>query len=158
MSIDGPQQFEAADAHAAPADSDPYPRNRFLARATLGLGGLVAAGAALPAAGFALLPSLLRQRRRPVDLGGARVAPLAPLDERGTIAADTARSENDNSLVLRLTHGMSPWALGQPWFEYDPKEAPLIPAFWLTAKAAAEGVRKYAPSLKVLFGHCAAKW
>src|SRR5207302_6112313 len=44
-------------------------RSRLLERATLGLGGLVALGVALPAAGLAVLPSLLGQRRRPVDFG-----------------------------------------------------------------------------------------
>ena len=46
-----------------------YPRNRFLERATLALGGVVAAGIGLPAAGFAVLPSFLGQRKAPIDLG-----------------------------------------------------------------------------------------
>jgi Rieske Fe-S protein len=46
-----------------------FPRSRLLERATLGLGGLVALGVGLPAAGFAILPSVLGQRRRAVDLG-----------------------------------------------------------------------------------------
>jgi len=46
-----------------------FPRSRLLERATLGLGGLVALGVALPTVGFALLPSMLGQRRRAVDLG-----------------------------------------------------------------------------------------
>src|SRR5690348_14259924 len=46
-----------------------YSRNRFLERATLGLGGLVALGVAVPAVGFTVLPSFLGQRRRPVGLG-----------------------------------------------------------------------------------------
>jgi quinol---cytochrome c reductase iron-sulfur subunit, bacillus type len=50
-------------------DEERFPRSRMLERATLGLGGLVALGVGLPAAGFALLPSVLGQRRRPVDLG-----------------------------------------------------------------------------------------
>jgi len=50
-------------------DEQRFPRSRLLERATLGLGGLVALGVALPAAGFAIVPSLLGQRRRPVDLG-----------------------------------------------------------------------------------------
>jgi Rieske Fe-S protein len=52
-----------------PQGEERYPRNSFLAWATLGIGGLVAAAVALPVAGFAALPSLLGQRRRPVDLG-----------------------------------------------------------------------------------------
>jgi Rieske Fe-S protein len=44
-------------------------RDRFLKRATIGLGGIVAAAVALPAAAFAILPSLETPRRRGVDLG-----------------------------------------------------------------------------------------
>jgi quinol---cytochrome c reductase iron-sulfur subunit, bacillus type len=43
--------------------------------AVLGLGGLIALGVALPAAGVALLPSFLGQRRRAVDLGPIRAFP-----------------------------------------------------------------------------------
>jgi Rieske Fe-S protein len=46
-----------------------YTRSRLLERATLGLGGIVALGVALPSAGFAVLPSFLGQRQRAVDLG-----------------------------------------------------------------------------------------
>jgi Rieske Fe-S protein len=46
-----------------------FPRNRLLERATLGLGGLIALGVALPAAGFAVLPAFLGRRRRAVSLG-----------------------------------------------------------------------------------------
>jgi Rieske Fe-S protein len=51
------------------ATEERYSRSRLLERATLALGGLVGLGVALPAVGFALLPSSLGQRRRPVDLG-----------------------------------------------------------------------------------------
>jgi Rieske Fe-S protein len=64
-----PASTEATRPKAPPRDGERYPRNRFLERATLGLGGLVAAGVALPAAGLAILPSFVGQRRRPVDLG-----------------------------------------------------------------------------------------
>jgi Rieske Fe-S protein len=50
-------------------DAERYPRSRLLEAATLGLGGLIALGVALPAAGFAVLPAFLGQRRRAVDLG-----------------------------------------------------------------------------------------
>ncbi len=63
-------------SRVAPAAPEPvaqpgerFARSRLLERATLGLGGLVALGVGLPAAGFALLPSLLGQRQHPVDLG-----------------------------------------------------------------------------------------
>jgi Rieske Fe-S protein len=50
-------------------EEERYPRNKLLERATLALGGVIALGVALPAGGLAVLPSFLRQRRRPVDLG-----------------------------------------------------------------------------------------
>ncbi len=66
-----PRREIAAAPRAIPEETDVerFPRNRLLERATLGLGGLVALGVALPAAGFAVLPSFLGERRRTVDLG-----------------------------------------------------------------------------------------
>jgi Rieske Fe-S protein len=63
-----------AEIERAPAVTDDelrerYTRNRMLERATLALGGIEALGVAVPAAGFALLPSFLGQRQRAVDLG-----------------------------------------------------------------------------------------
>ena len=37
---------------------------------------------------------------RAIDLGGARIEPLAPLDDTGRLDVDPARGENDNSLVV----------------------------------------------------------
>jgi len=54
-----------------------YTRSRLLERATLGLGGVVALGVGLPAAGFAVLPSFLGQRQRAVDLGPIDTFPEA---------------------------------------------------------------------------------
>jgi Rieske Fe-S protein len=63
----------------APQEVEPggerYTRNRFLERATLGLGGVIAGAVALPAAGLAVLPSFLGQRRRAVDLGPVSAFP-----------------------------------------------------------------------------------
>jgi competence protein ComEC len=39
---------------------------------------------------------------RAIELGGASIEPLWPYDETGALAPDAARSENDNSLVIRL--------------------------------------------------------
>jgi Rieske Fe-S protein len=64
-----PTSIEATRPQAAPQDGERYPRSRVLERATLGFGGLVAAGVALPAAGLAILPPFVGQRRRQVDLG-----------------------------------------------------------------------------------------
>ena len=62
----------AGDANVVPpaaAAGERYSRSRALERATLAFGGLVGLGVALPAAGFAILPSFLAQRHRPIDLG-----------------------------------------------------------------------------------------
>jgi Rieske Fe-S protein len=59
----------AREARPDAVDAERFARSRFLEAATLGLGGLVALGVALPAAGFSVLPAFLGQRRRPVDLG-----------------------------------------------------------------------------------------
>ena len=63
----------SGDAPAAPRpvvrSNEQFTRSRLLERATLGLGGVVGLVVALPVAGFAVLPSFLGQRQRPVDLG-----------------------------------------------------------------------------------------
>jgi Rieske Fe-S protein len=59
----------APAAAPEPEPGDRFSRSRALERATLALGGLVALGVGLPAAGFALLPSFFAPRHRPVDLG-----------------------------------------------------------------------------------------
>ena len=56
-------------ASAEGTGAERFPRSRMLERATLGIGGLVALGAVLPAVGAAVLPTILNQRRRAVDLG-----------------------------------------------------------------------------------------
>ena len=60
---------EQAVSPSLEQSAERFPRNRLLERATLGLGGLVALGVALPVAGFAVLPAFLAQRRRAVNLG-----------------------------------------------------------------------------------------
>jgi Rieske Fe-S protein len=61
--------------HQPAAEAETFPRSRFLERATLGLGGLVAAGVALPAIGAAVVPAFSRNRHRPVDLGPIEAFP-----------------------------------------------------------------------------------
>jgi Rieske Fe-S protein len=68
-SVEQPTTSEEAASQEGERAGERYPRSRFLERATLGLGALVAGAVALPAVGFAVLPSFLGQRRRPVDLG-----------------------------------------------------------------------------------------
>jgi Rieske Fe-S protein len=56
-------------ASAEETSAERFPRSRMLERATLGLGGLVALVAVLPAVGAAVLPAFLNQRRKAIDLG-----------------------------------------------------------------------------------------
>ena len=56
-------------ASAEENGAERFPRSRLLERATLGVGGLVALGAVLPAVGAAVLPAFLNQRRKAIDLG-----------------------------------------------------------------------------------------
>jgi Rieske Fe-S protein len=63
------------EVESAETGGERYSRSRFLERATLGLGGLVALTVGLPAAGLVLLPSFLGQRRLPVDLGPTAAFP-----------------------------------------------------------------------------------
>jgi Rieske Fe-S protein len=60
---------EPAPREPETAVAERFTRSRLLERTTLALGGLVALGIAVPAAGVALLPSLVGQRRRAIDLG-----------------------------------------------------------------------------------------
>ena len=63
-----------------------------LERTTLGLGGLVGLGVALPAVGVAFLPSFLGQRRPPVDLGPIEAFPEGQFVV-ATFVSDTALGE-----------------------------------------------------------------
>jgi hypothetical protein len=61
----------------------------------------------------------------------------------------------ENSISLRLTHGIPAWALGQPDFVNDPKEQSRIHQMLMVANAGAEGVKEHAPGVKFIFAHCA---
>jgi hypothetical protein len=60
----------------------------------------------------------------------------------------------EHSISLRVTHGIPPEAFGKPWYDYTDEEKRSILAHLISAQAACEGVRKYAPGVKFLFGHC----
>jgi Rieske Fe-S protein len=70
-----PARLEAEARGSEQQSAERFPRNRLLERATLGLGGLIALGVALPVAGFAVLPAFVGQRRRTVNLGPIRAFP-----------------------------------------------------------------------------------
>jgi Rieske Fe-S protein len=62
-------QAQTKTLEPAPDEGERFPRSRLLERATLGLGGLVAAGVALPAIGAAVLPAFSHTKARAIDLG-----------------------------------------------------------------------------------------
>jgi Rieske Fe-S protein len=72
-----------------------FGRKRLLERATLGLGGLVALGVAVPAGGLALLPSFVGQKRKAIDLG-----PVAAFPE-GQFVLATFLSDPEQGEVSR---------------------------------------------------------
>jgi len=94
-----------AVATAEQATDERYPRSRLLERATLGIGGLVALAVALPTAGFALLPSFLGGKQRPVDLG-----PIAAFPEGefivATFLADRQAGEVSRRAVYVRNNGL----------------------------------------------------
>ena len=96
----------AAEPHAG-RDEERFPRSRLLERATIGLGGIVALGAALPAAGFAILPSFLGQRRRAVDLG-----PISAFPEGEFVVATFLADPNAGEVSRRAAYVRNNGPLG----------------------------------------------
>lgn len=91
-----------------PSEAEPVPvygRSVFLARATLGLGAVVGALAALPAIGFAVLPAFARRRVAQVDLG-----PLDRFPEGEyvvvTFLADPAQGEVSRRTAFVRSNGL----------------------------------------------------
>lgn len=84
-------------------------------------------------------------------------------EECGLYVANLVKKEPDmqyvsifaeHSISLRVTHGTPPEAYGKPWYDYTDEEQKSIRAHYLAAKAAYEGVKRHAPTVKFLFGHC----
>ena len=82
-------------------DEPRFPRSRLLERATLGLGGLVALGIALPTAGFTILPSFLGRRQRPVDLGPITAFPEGQFVVATFLADPTAGEVSRRAAYVR---------------------------------------------------------
>ena len=98
-----------------PASSDPapdrttgerFPRSRLLERATIGIGGLIALGIAVPTVGLAALPSFLRRRDPAIDLGPTTSFPVDEFivvtflsdAEAGEVSRRAAYVRNNGSL------------------------------------------------------------
>ncbi len=97
----------SAREHRDETHEQRFPRSRLLERATLALGGLVALGVGLPAAGLAILPSVLGQRRRPVDLG-----PIAALPEGEFVVATFLADPHAGEISRRAAYIRNNGALG----------------------------------------------
>jgi menaquinol-cytochrome c reductase iron-sulfur subunit len=103
---DGPvpaQEGEAAMPPPPPGER--FPRNKFLEGATLGLGALIGAIVTLPALGFALMPSFLKQKAHKVDLG-----PLSDFEENQwrvvTFIRDPAQGEISRRTAFIRNNGL----------------------------------------------------
>lgn len=95
----------AASVARDETDVERFPRNRLLERATLALGGIVALGVTLPAAGLAVLPSFLGQRRRPIDLGPIDAYPEGRFVV-ATVIADPQAGEISRRAVYVRNNGL----------------------------------------------------
>jgi cytochrome b6-f complex iron-sulfur subunit len=146
-----PAPTPAVESEPAPEEeaySPPtYERSKFLSIATLGLGGLVGAIVALPAAALMIVPSFQHRRQRRVDLGpmsnfpeGRYVATTFELDPAiGTVSRRTAfvryngQLNNEPSFTIisnRCTHVGCPTQPNGPLFtdqtkNLDPGGSPV---------------------------------
>jgi len=100
-----PIDEEPASSHTA-APEERYSRSRLLERATLAIGGLVGLGVALPAVGFSVLPSLLGQRQKPVDLGPTSAFPEGKF-VIATFLADPAAGEVSRRSAYVRNNGLA---------------------------------------------------
>ena len=84
-------------------------------------------------------------------------------EEVGAAAAKILEDEPDvpgfcffteTSISTPVTYGILPRYIGEPEHTLTEKEDKRLRAFMLTAKSAAEGIRKHAPGKKVILGWC----
>jgi len=92
-------------ASAEETGAERFPRSRLLERATLGLGGLVALGAVLPAVGAAVLPAFLNQRPKAIDLGPIRDFPQGQF-VLATFLSDPAMGEVSRRAAYVRNNGL----------------------------------------------------
>jgi menaquinol-cytochrome c reductase iron-sulfur subunit len=96
---------EGEAAMPPPPPGERFPRNKFLEGATLGLGALIGAIVTLPALGFALMPSFLKQKAHKVDLG-----PLSDFEENQwrvvTFIRDPAQGEISRRTAFIRNNGL----------------------------------------------------
>ncbi len=135
-----------------PEPGERFPRNKFLEGATLGIGAIIGGIVTVPAIGFAVLPSFLKQHGREIDLGPVEnfpegqfvVATFMHDPSQGEISRRTAFIRNNGPLkgrpsftciTNRCAHLGCPVQPGGPVFDNKAKqvksgktEVTLIPA------------------------------
>jgi Rieske Fe-S protein len=113
-----PETRELADAPppAAPtplvaeeaAESDSFPRSKFLEGATLGVGALIGGMVTLPAVGFAILPAFTGQHTHNVDLG-----PLDDYPEGKYVIATFMLDPSEGEVTRRTAYVRNNGLLGK---------------------------------------------
>jgi menaquinol-cytochrome c reductase iron-sulfur subunit len=138
-----PPANEGEAAMPEPEPGERFPRSRFLEGATLGLGAVIGALVTLPAAGFALIPGFVKQKRPPVDLGPISQYPENKWNvvtflndpKQGEISRRTAFVRNNGLLngkpsftiiSNRCAHLGCPVQAGGPLFEQQTKELKTV--------------------------------
>jgi menaquinol-cytochrome c reductase iron-sulfur subunit len=98
-------QAAAVPAHVGeaampePEPGERFPRSKFLEGATLGLGALIGGIVTVPALGFAVLPSFLKQHSREIDLG-----PIDNFPEGQYIVATFLRDAPEGDISRRTAY------------------------------------------------------
>jgi Rieske Fe-S protein len=82
-----------------PEPGERFPRSKFLEAATLGLGGVIGGIVTVPAIGFAVLPSFLKQHAKEVDLG-----PISDFPEGQFIVATFLRDPSQGEISRRTAY------------------------------------------------------
>jgi Rieske Fe-S protein len=82
-----------------PEPGERFPRSKFLEAATLGLGGVIGGIVTVPAIGFAVLPSFLKQHAREIDLG-----PISNFPEGQFVVATFLREPSQGEISRRTAY------------------------------------------------------
>jgi Rieske Fe-S protein len=90
---------EGEAAMPEPEPGERFPRSKFLEAATLGLGGIIGGIVTVPAIGFAVLPSFLKQHAKEVDLG-----PISDFPEGQYIVATFLRNPSQGEISRRTAY------------------------------------------------------
>jgi Rieske Fe-S protein len=90
---------EGEAAMPPPEPGERFPRSKFLEAATLGLGGIIGGIVTVPAIGFAVLPSFLKQHAKEIDLG-----PISDFPEGQFVVATFLRDPSQGEISRRTAY------------------------------------------------------